>query len=144
MAPPSERKDKGGLTAVTVDPEQASNKSDINTFHRPPVKLNRPDLMLASWLCCRASRPLCSCSEWFPGPPRTSCPPLAPQRQSTHLHLGPKYLGYKRQAQELKDGVSLSIEETVKTFQYLALYRRRLSLESEQRKRVTFKLNSLL
>lgn len=50
------------------------------------------DLMLASWLCCKVSRPLCSCSVLFPGPPRMSCPPPAPRRQSAHLHLGPKYL----------------------------------------------------
>lgn len=48
--------------------------------------------MWASWLCCRGSPPLCSCSESSPAPPRTFCPPPAPRTRSARLHLGPKYL----------------------------------------------------
>lgn len=48
--------------------------------------------MWASWLCCRGSPPLCSCSEWFPGQPHMSCLPGALQRWSAHPRLGPRYL----------------------------------------------------
>lgn len=48
--------------------------------------------MSASWLCCKVSPRLCSCSELFPRLLRMFCPLVAPQIWSRLLHLGRGFL----------------------------------------------------
>lgn len=45
--------------------------------------------MLTSWLCCRASPLLCSCSEWSPELPHTFCQRGAHQKRSRRPLPGP-------------------------------------------------------